>query len=183
MRDSRQEILRFWFEETPPALWFQKNDEFDADIRDRFFMTYEMARDGLCQSWSVDADGCLALCLLLDQFPRNMFRGQAQAFATDAQALLVAKYGISKGLDQVLPPPRRRFLYLPFMHSEIWPDQNRSVSLFLAMREDDPVAYEYALRHRQVIEDFSRFPHRNSVLGRQSTPEELEYLSQPGSGF
>lgn len=183
MRDSRQEVIRFWFEETAPSLWFQKNEEFDAMVRDRFLVTYEMARDGLCQAWSVDAEGSLALCIVLDQFPRNMFRGKPQAFATDEKALLAAKYAISKGFDQILPPPQRRFLYLPFEHSETLSDQRRSVELFGLMRDDDPVAYEYALRHLQVIEQFGRFPHRNEILGRATTPEEREYLEQPGSGF
>lgn len=183
MRDTKQEIIHFWFEETEPQLWFQKNDDFDAMIRERFEVTYEMARDGLCNPWSDDAEGALALCIVLDQFPRNMFRGTAAAFATDEQALLVAKRAISKGFDQVLTPMKRRFLYLPFEHSENLTDQKRSVELFEAMKEDDPLGYEYAVRHLEVIEQFGRFPHRNRALGRENTPEEEVYLADPDAGF
>jgi uncharacterized protein (DUF924 family) len=182
MRDTKQEIIHFWFVETEPQLWFQKNDVFDARIRDRFFVTYEMARDGLCQSWSVDADGSLALCLVLDQFPRNLFRGLPQAYETDEPALLVSKRAVSKGFDQVLAPEKRRFLYMPFMHSEALSDQKRAVELFQAMRDVEPLSYEYALRHMKVIEQFGRFPHRNAALGRETTPEEQVYLDA-GGGF
>jgi len=182
MRDIKQEVLLFWFSEASPAQWFQKNDEFDALIRDRFQITYEMARDGLCKPWAQDADGCLALCLVLDQFPRNMFRGRPEAFATDEQALLVAKQAVHKGFDQVLKPLKRRFIYLPYEHSENLNDQKKSLELFGRMKDDDPLGYEYALRHKDVIEKFGRFPHRNAILGRESTEEELAYLRENG-GF
>ncbi len=183
MRDTKMEIIYFWFDETEPRLWFQKSDDFDAQIRERFLTTYEMAREGLCDHWRQDAEGCLALCLVLDQFPRNMFRGDAQAFATDGQGLLVARYALAKGFDQVLAPIKRRFLYLPFEHSERLTDQKKSVALFEAMKDEDPLGHEYALRHLDVIERFGRFPHRNHILGRDNTAEEEEYLAQPGSGF
>ena len=183
MRDTKQEILHFWFRETEPQQWFQKNPDFDNEIRDRFLVTYEMARDGLCDAWRGDAEGCLALCILLDQFPRNMFRGHADAFATDEKALLIAKYAVSKGFDQVLSVIKRRFVYLPYEHSEAIEDQKKSVALFETMKKDDPLGYDYALRHLAVIEKFSRFPHRNAVLGRDNTPEEEEYLAKPGAGF
>ncbi len=183
MRDTRQEILHFWFEETKPQQWFQKNDDFDQQIRDRFMMTYEMARDGVCDNWKQDADGCLALCIVLDQFPRNMFRNDAKAFATDEKALMVAKYAVSKGFDQLMVPLRRRFLYLPFEHSESIDDQKKSVDFFAKMKKDDPLGHDYALRHLEVIEKFGRFPHRNAVLQRENTADEEEYLARPGSGF
>lgn len=183
MRDTQQEILHFWFEETRPSQWFQKNAEFDALIRERFVVTYDMARDGLCDGWKRDAKGCLALCILLDQFPRNMFRDSAQAFATDARALLVAKHAIAQGFDQILPVLERRFLYLPFEHSEAIEDQRRAVALFEKMKKDDPLGYDYALRHLEIIEKFGRFPHRNKALGRESTPEEEAWLATPGAGF
>jgi uncharacterized protein (DUF924 family) len=183
MRDTKQEILHFWFVEAQPAQWFQINPDFDQMIRDRFLATCEMASDGVCDRWAEDAEGALALCIVLDQFPRNLFRGDARAFATDDKARRVASLAIRNGFDQVLAPLRRRFLYLPFEHSEDPEHQARSVSLFASMREDDPMGYEYALRHQDIITRFGRFPHRNSVLGRESTEDEMAYLNQPGSGF
>lgn len=183
MRNTRDEILHFWFEESEPRQWFQVSDSFDAQIRDRFLVTYTMATEGLCDGWAGDAAGCLALCVLLDQFPRNMFRGLAAAFSTDAKALSVAKMALICGYDQMMEPLRRRFLYLPFEHSEDLADQQRSVRLFEAMKQDDPTGYEYALRHLRVIERFGRFPHRNAVLGRTSTSEEANFLQETPSGF
>jgi uncharacterized protein (DUF924 family) len=183
MRDTKQEVLRFWFEETAPAQWFQKNDVFDDEVRERFHVTYDMAAKDLCGDWSKDAEGVLALCIVLDQFPRNMFRGTPKAYATDEKALLIAKAAINKGFDQLMVPVKRRFLYLPFEHSENLNDQKRSVTLFESMKDSDPLGYEYALKHYEVIDKFGRFPHRNAVLGRESTDEELKYLNLPGAGF
>jgi uncharacterized protein (DUF924 family) len=183
MRDTKQEVLKFWFEETAPAQWFQKNDTFDDEVRERFHVTYDMAAKDLCAEWARDADGVLALCLVLDQFPRNMFRGSPKSYSTDEKALLIAKAAVNRGLDQILSPVKRRFVYLPFEHSENLNDQKRSVKLFESMKEADPLGYEYALKHYEVIEKFGRFPHRNVILGRESTSEELKYLSLPGAGF
>ncbi len=183
MNNTQQDILDFWFKESQPRQWFQKNSIFDALIKSRFLEIYESGRQGALEAWKKNADGALALCLLLDQFPRNMFRGSPQSFATDAQVLLISKYALSKGLDQVLNPEKKRFLYLPFEHSETLSDQKKSVALFEAMKADDPLGHEYALRHYDIIEKYGRFPHRNSVLGRTSTPEEDIYLAQVGSGF
>lgn len=183
MKDLQKDILDFWFEETQPQQWFQVNEEFDAAIRDRFHEAYESAANGQFDDWQNSADGALALCILLDQMPRNMFRDTPKAFATDNKALVVAKYAISKGLDSVLSPQKRRFLYLPFEHSENINDQHRSVELFEKMKDDDPLGYDYAVRHLKVIEEYGRFPHRNKILGRDNTPEEEEYLAQPGAGF
>lgn len=183
MRDIKHEILHFWFEETQPQQWFQKNADFDTLIRDRFLQTYRLAADGVCDLWRDEAQGCLALCIVLDQFPRNMFRDDPQAFATDAKALLVAKHALARGFDQTLSLQQRRFLYLPFEHSEEWNDQSRAVALFQSIQEEDPLGYDYALRHQAIIERFGRFPHRNIILGRENTAEEDEYLAQPGSGF
>lgn len=176
MRDTKQEIVQFWFEETEPHVWFQQSDEFDALIRERFAVTYEMARDGLCNTWSDDAEGCLALCLLLDQFPRRMFRNTAQAYETDEKALLVAKQAIHKGFDQLLSHEKRFYIYLPFEHSEVMSDQKRNLELFKSMEAENPVAYNVAQQRFAVFEKFGRFPGRNEALGRESTPEELEYL-------
>lgn len=182
MRDTKLEVLKFWFEETMPAQWFQKNLDFDEEIRARFLCTYEMVTKDLCHDWARDPDGILSLCIVLDQFPRNMFRNSPKAFGTDDKALLVAKDAIHKGFDIVLPPIKRRFVYLPFEHSEKLADQRKSVTLFETMKETDPLGYEYALKHHDVIEKFGRFPHRNAVLGRESSQEELEYLEKFG-GF
>lgn len=183
MRDSQRDVLNFWFVETKPQQWFQKNDEFDHLVYTRFHAVYLMARQGVFDAWKKDADGCLALCVLLDQFPRNMFRGKPDAFATDTLAKQVAIYAVDKGFDQVLSPHKRRFVYLPFEHSEILHDQMRAVDLFLSMIDDDPLGYEYALRHMAVIQRFGRFPHRNAILGRKNTPDEDVYLAQIEAGF
>lgn len=176
MRDTRQEIVHFWFEETEPRLWFQRSDEFDSIIKDRFAMTYNMAKDGLCNGWNVDADGCLALCLLLDQFPRRMFRGTAAEFETDERALLIAKQAISKGFDQLLTPEKRFFLYIPFEHSERLSDQKKNLELFKSMQDENPVAHFVAQQRYAVIEKYGRYPERNAALGRENTPEEKAYL-------
>jgi uncharacterized protein (DUF924 family) len=176
LRDTRQEIVHFWFEETEPRLWFQRSDEFDSIIKDRFAMTYNMAKDGLCNGWNVDADGCLALCLLLDQFPRRMFRGTAAEFETDERALLIAKQAISKGFDQVLTPEKRFFLYIPFEHSERLSDQKKNLELFKSMQDENPVAHFVAQQRYAVIEKYGRYPERNAALGRENTPEEKAYL-------
>ncbi len=178
MRDTKHEIVHFWFEETDPRLWFQRSEQFDATIRERFGMTYEMARDGLCNSWSVDAQGCLALCLVLDQFPRKMFRGTAAEFATDERALLVSKQAIARGFDQLLTPVKRFFLYIPFEHSERLSDHRRNLELFRGMESDNPVAYRVAQQRFAAIEKFGRYPERNAALGRDSTPEERAYLAE-----
>ncbi|MCB1591503.1 MAG: DUF924 domain-containing protein [Alphaproteobacteria bacterium] len=182
MRDIKNEILRFWFEESRPQQWFQVNESFDGEIRDRFLLVCEMAGDGHCSHWAADADGCLALCLVLDQFPRNIFRGKPMAFAFDDMALQVAREAVQKGFDQIHPSLRRRFLYLPFVHSENLENQSRAVSLFETMKKDDPLGYEHACRHRALIERFGRFPGRNAVLGRKNTHEEQEYLNALEAG-
>jgi uncharacterized protein (DUF924 family) len=183
MRDTRQDIIQFWFSETEPHQWFDKNDEFDALIRARFLMNYEMACEGLCDHWQNEADGALALCIVLDQFPRNMFRGDTQSFASDEKALFTAKNAVSKGFDKILKPLKRGFLYMPFMHSENINDQKKSVAFFKTMIDDNPMGYDYALKHLDVIQKFGRFPHRNVVLGRENTPQEQEYLALPDAGF
>lgn len=180
MRDTKQEINHFWFEETEPQLWFQVNEAFDARVRDRFAVTYEMAKDGLCDNWGVDADGCLALCVVLGEFPRRLYRGTAAEFETDEKALLVAKKALSKGFDQLLTHEKRFFMYIPFERSEIFSDQKRNLELFKSMEDENPLAYRTALRRFAVIEKFGRFPQRNKVLGRVSTPEEDAWLKETG---
>lgn len=183
MKDSVQEILSFWFAETAPVQWFQTNDVFDSMVRDRFLPLYDIALKGLCDSWAKEVDGALALVLLFDQFPRNMFRGKPESFATDARALSVAEQAIERGFDVILPPVRRRFMYLPFEHSENIAHQNRSVQLFLSMKDQDPLGHEYAIRHQKIIEKYGRFPHRNEILGRANTGSETEFLESLRAGL
>lgn len=183
MKDTKTDILEFWFSETKPAQWFLKNPDFDQTIRDRFSGDYDLGAAGIFDGWQDEAEGCLALCILLDQFPRNMFRDAPRAFATDHKSLGFAKHALGKKFDALLPPQKRSFLYMPFMHSEDPADQAKSVEVFGSMKKDNPMGYDYALRHQKVIERFGRFPHRNAILGRQSTPEELSYLNEPGAGF
>ena len=183
MRDTKSEILKFWFEETEPAQWFQKNSDFDEEIRSRFEPDYTMAVNGIYDGWMTSDKGCLALIILLDQFPRNMYRDTPKMFATDHKALNVAKHAISKNFDQMLGIDEKAFLYLPLEHSEELDDQNTSVLLFEALKDDNPVYFDYAKRHFDVIKKFGRFPHRNAILERQNTKMEEEYLAQPGSGF
>ncbi len=186
MRDSRHEIIHFWFEETLPQQWFQNNPDFDKAVADRFRTQYDMAKDGLSDNWASDEEGVLALCLLLDQFPRNMFRGTAAMYATDAKALVYAKQAVHKGFDQVLEPVKRRFVYLPFMHSEHINDQRKSLELFEKMRGTDPLGYEHARKHFEIIDQYNRFPHRNEILARTSTAEEeiyLEEMAKTGRGY
>lgn len=186
------EILNFWFGKPDEAsygkersFWFTKKPEFDQQIKTRFLTDYDYAVAGQLNYWKESPRRCLALILLLDQFPRNMFRGTAQALATDPQALSVAQHAVAKGFDQELPTVERWFIYLPFEHSENLDHQRQSVELFATLSDDPDSAttIDYAVRHCSVIERFGRFPHRNKILGRATTPEEEEFLKQPGSSF
>lgn len=183
MKDIQKDVLDFWFEKTQPAQWFQTNPDFDNVIRERYADACDLASRGVYDDWRNSSDGCLALCLLLDQFPRNMFRGTARAFATDSKALTIAKYALAKGFDQVFTPNKRRFLYRPLQHSENLNDQRKCLELFDRMKKDDPLSYDYAMRHLTLIEKYGRFPQRNRILSRMNTPEEEEYLAQSGAAF
>jgi uncharacterized protein (DUF924 family) len=177
------EVLRFWFGEGAERgkahkRWFEKNSTFDAEVRNRFLPLYEeLARRN---DWLSPPNYCLARIVVLDQFPRNMFRGTARAFAADPLALAAAKHAVAKDYDRDLLPVEKQFVYLPFEHSESLADQERACELMKPLGED---LYDWALRHQRIIERFGRFPHRNDILGRASTPEEIEFLKQPGSGF
>ena len=173
------EILRFWFEEHPKD-WFVKNPAFDAEIRGRFLALHEAASAGRLAHWADDGRNCLALVIVLDQFPRNLFRGEARAFATDPLARAAARVILQHGWDRAMTRPEQLFAYLPFEHSESLEDQKLSCEL---MKEFEAEQLRYALRHREIIERFGRFPHRNTFLGRESTAAEIEFLKQPGSGF
>ena len=173
------EVLRFWFDEHPKD-WFVKNPAFDAQIRSRFLALHEEAAAGRLAHWADAAGSCLALVIVLDQFPRNMFRGEARAFATDPQARAASRVIRARGWDQQMTQAEQLFAYLPFEHSESLVDQKLSCEL---MRHFDAEQLRYALRHREIIERFGRFPHRNGILGRESTAAEIEFLKQPGAGF
>ncbi len=186
------EILDFWFGSQqeadygkPRKAWFAKEPEFDEEIRKRFLTDYEKAAGGYLDEWKDSPSSCLALILLLDQFPRNIFRETPQAFATDWEALSTAHQAIAQGYDKQLLNVQRWFVYLPFEHSENIEHQRQSVKLFqkLSSDKDSASAIESAMRHRSVIERFGRFPHRNIILGRPSTPEEKEFLKQSGARF
>jgi uncharacterized protein (DUF924 family) len=179
--DVIDEILKFWFEEIKPKDWYRPGETVDAEIAARFRETYEELKGGLPADWPETSKGFLAAILVLDQFPRNMFRGQARAFATDEAALALAKQAISDGADAKLPPMQRAFIYLPFQHSEAAENQARSVGLFTAL--GNPLNLDYALRHQEVVERFGRFPHRNAILDRFSTAEEWDFLKEPDSSF
>jgi uncharacterized protein (DUF924 family) len=176
---ANDDTLRFWFDEHPKD-WFVKNPAFDAEIRKRFLALHERAAAGRLEHWAQDPRGCLALVILLDQFPRNMFRGEARAFATDPLARAAARVILERGWDRQMTQPEQLFAYLPYEHSESLEDQDLSCEL---MREFDAEQRRYAERHRDIIRRFGRFPHRNSSLGRENTAAEIEFLKQPGSGF
>lgn len=183
MKSLANEVLQFWFGEGAERgkahkRWFEKNPAFDAEVRERFLPLYETLAGN--EEWLARADECLARIIVLDQFPRNMFRGSARAFATDAQALAAARHAVDRGFDGELLPVEKQFVYLPFEHSESLADQERACELMRPLGEE---LYDWALRHKRIIERFGRFPHRNAILGRESTPEEIEFLKQPGSGF
>jgi uncharacterized protein (DUF924 family) len=175
------EIVAFWFETLKSEDWYRKNKAIDATITERFGATYEALKTGVPPEWLAEPKGMLAAILVLDQFPRNMFRDDARAFATDQAALALAKRAIGEGTDMRLAPGQRAFIYLPFQHAETRDDQARSIALFTAL--GDPNNLDFALRHEAIIARFGRFPHRNSVLGRASTAEELAFLQEPGSSF
>ena len=175
------EVLGFWFGELGREAWFRKDAAVDQAIRERFLALYERLAAAPASEATTSADRALASVLVLDQFPRNMFRTGARAFATDGRALEIARAAIAQGLDQQIDQDRRVFLYLPFEHSEDSGDQARCVALTSAL--GDAEYTRYAELHQAVIDRFGRFPHRNSVLGRASTPEEEAFLKEPGSAF
>jgi uncharacterized protein (DUF924 family) len=187
-------VLHFWFGEYERGghrdpRWFVKDPAFDAEIRARFLALHEEAAAGKLANWMKTPGDCLALVVLLDQFPRNMFRSPgkeaARAFAADPLALATARHAVDSGCDAGLRPAERMFLYLPFEHSESLEEQWRSLALMsrLAPYPETADAVPYAVRHREIVRRFGRFPHRNAALGRASTPEEAAFLEQPGSGF
>jgi uncharacterized protein (DUF924 family) len=178
MKTTPQDVLQFW-REAGPGRWFRRDDAFDATFRERFLPTHAAAASGALDAWAGSAEGALALVLLLDQFPRNAFRGTPRVYATDAQARATADAAIRAGFDQQVDSALRRFFYLPFMHSENIEDLDRCVALNEAAGGE---ALRYALNHREIVRRFGRFPHRNAVLGRPASPEEERFLAEGGFG-
>lgn len=176
-----ESVLGFWFAEATPEQWFKKDDAFDAEVRRRFLNLHPAVSAAPQEELTADARTALAAVVVLDQFSRNMFRGTPQAFASDAKALAIADASIGQGFDAGLSKSERQFLYLPFEHCEDTGAQARCVALFAAL--GDPELTKWAEAHKAIIERFGRFPHRNAVLGRASTPEEEEFLAGPGSSF
>ena len=181
---ASSEVLDFWFSQNRKA-WFEKNPAFDEQIRSRFLTPFEQALKGKLDPWRRERAGCLALVILLDQFPRNMFRGSAKAFAGDQLARDAARIIVDNGWDKAMTPDERMFAYLPFEHSESLADQERCLALMkeIATSPDTADLPKWAEAHLVIIRRFGRFPHRNAALGRASTPEETEFLKQPGSSF
>jgi len=183
-----RQILDFWFGAPGTEgyganrkIWFEADAAFDEDVRRRFGVDLERAASGAHDAMAAGPEEALALTILLDQFPRNIHRGSPRAFAFDGKALATARRAMDVGYDAALPAFQRPFFYLPFEHSEDLVDQERSVVLFQA--HGDETMFDFAVRHRDVIARFGRFPHRNAILGRVSTPEELAFLQQPDSSF
>ena len=186
--DVAGRVLPFWFGEPEEdgsfpyrETWFKTDEAFDREIATRFRDDCEHAAEGLLDGLAATAEGSLALIILLDQFPRNLFRCDARSYATDEKARQIAAQAINRGFDRRFQNNQRLFFYLPFEHSENLADQERSVALISEMQ--DPDRTKYALRHHEIVARFGRFPHRNEVLGRDSTPEELAFLEEPDSSF
>ena len=174
------QLLDFWFDASNRRCWFRSTPAFDQEIRERFEPAWLAARNGQLGSWKSTPHGALALVILLDQVPLNMYRGQALAFATEAQSRVVADQAISAGWDRLMDEVRKPFFYLPFMHSETLADQERSLALFAQAGLSDNL--RWARHHRDIVLRFGRFPHRNALLGRESTPEERHWLAS-GDAF
>lgn len=175
------EVINFWFSERVKPLWFKKSAELDREIEQRFFDTYQLAKTDVLDDWRENPHGALALIIVLDQFPRNMFRNTSQAFATDDKAVELTKYAVEHNYQENLSTEQQAFLYMPMMHSEDKADQTKCVELFTQLGKENNL--KFAIKHQKIIDRFGRFPHRNEMLGRESTPAEREFLKQPGSSF
>lgn len=176
-----QEIIDFWFSAETQPFWFAKSDAFDQILRERFVHTLDQAKKCELWTWRATAEGRLAEIIVLDQFSRNLYRDQANAFAQDALALALAQETIQLKLDQALKPEQRSFLYMPFMHSESKIIHAQALQLFEAL--GNPINLDFEKKHKLIIDRFGRYPHRNQILGRTSTAEEIEFLKQPNSSF
>jgi uncharacterized protein (DUF924 family) len=179
--NTYEHVLTFWFESIKPAQRWRKDRRFDELVTERFFELHQLAIQCELYEWRKTAKGRLAEIIVLDQFSRNMFRGQSESFAYDAVALALAQEAVGLGVDKVLDPDERSFLYMPFMHSESLKIHQQAIPLFESNGVQSTLEYE--IKHKNIIERFGRYPHRNAVLGRESTAEELVFLGQPGSSF
>jgi len=175
------EILEFWFKEIEPSQWWVKDENFDERLRQRFLDIHKKAANCELYEWRKTSLGALAEIIVLDQFSRNMFRDKPESFAYDSLALALSQSAIASGFDAELPPEKRSFLYMPFMHSESLVIHSVADSLFTKL--GNPSAIKFENKHREIIEQFGRYPHRNKILGRVSTVEEEAFLRQPGSSF
>lgn len=176
-----EDILKFWFEELEQKSWFVKDENLDKEIEKRFGKIHAAASKGELWTWRSEPRSSLAEVIILDQFSRNIFRDDSRSFANDSMALTLAQNAIEKGFDKKLETQEKSFLYMPFMHSESLIIHEESVKLFQAPGLEMNLDFEY--RHKKIIERFGRYPHRNKILGRESTTEELEFLKEPGSSF
>jgi len=181
MPDSHETVLHYWFETLKPRHWFSKDDAVDADIKQQFSELHARAAACELNAWRVSPEGRLAEIIVLDQFSRNIYRDDARAYACDALALALAQEAVTAGADRDMSPAQRSFLYMPYMHSESLYIHEAAVQLFDQPGLENNLDFE--IRHKVIIERFGRYPHRNRVLGRQSTAEETEFLKQAGSGF
>lgn len=179
--DQAAAVLRFWYDEAGPSRWFSVDPTFDMLLRSRFALIHAAARQCELWPWRQTPAGRVAEIIVLDQFSRNLFRGQSQAFAADPLALALAQEAVHQGVDTVLPLPYREFLYMPYMHSESLAIHEQALSLFNQPGLETRLHYER--RHLDILERFGRYPHRNTALGRESTPAELAFLEMAGSGF
>ena len=190
MKSLAPDVLRFWFGEGADygkvhKRWFEKNPAFDALVVERFKPLYQEMLEGRHRDWLDEPHACLARILVLDQFPRHIYRGRADSFASDARALAAAKHLVGSGWDKTMLPVERMFAYLPYQHAESLAEQDRALDLYQGLRGFPETAdtERYAIAHHDIIRRFGRFPHRNAALGRHSTPEEIEFLKTPGSSF
>ena len=186
MENNPDSIIKFWFEDIGKDLQFKKNKNLDDKIKLRFHGLLEKAKQGELDSWKNNPDSAFALIILLDQFSRNIYRDDKKSFEGDVLALNIAKEGIEKDFDKQIDSKRRAFFYIPFMHSENIEDQKKAIELFEELSNEHEGAknnVKYAIAHKKIIEKFNRFPHRNQILGRESTREEIEFLKTKESSF
>ncbi|QEA39418.1 DUF924 domain-containing protein [Pistricoccus aurantiacus] len=179
--DQEQSVLSFWFEELAPRQWFAKSTKLDRRIDERFGALWQRAAQGELWGWRGSPGGRLAEIIVLDQFSRNIHRDTPQAFQQDVAALILAQEAVAQGADRQLDAPQKAFLYMPYMHSESLAVHDEALRLFDQPGLEDQLHYEH--RHREILEKFGRYPHRNAILGRESTKEELAFLKTPGSSF
>lgn len=178
---TAQTILDFWFKELSPPQWWVKDAALDNTISERFASIHQEAVAGELFDWRINAEGALAEVIVLDQFSRNIYRGDPKSFAADPIALILAQTAIANGFDKQLAPEQRGFLYLPFMHSESLKIHDKAVELYTELGSQNQLDFE--VKHKVIIERFGRYPHRNEILGRESTAEEIAFLREPNSSF